>query len=72
MAPAYGQVLAQVPSDRWVTADEVVIPESFDTPGERVLRRLNREGFLLRRMVGGVARWTRTPTGDRALREVVR
>ena len=67
MAPGYERVLAQVPSDRWVEAGEVSIPESFDTPGEQVLRRLNREGFLLRRMVGGVARWTRTPTGDRAL-----
>lgn len=67
MAPGYELVLRQVPSDRWVSTADVVVPEVFDTPGERVLRRLNREGFILRRMVDGVARWTRTPTGDRAL-----
>lgn len=67
MAPWFDEVLAQVPVERWVTADEVVLPAGVDTPTEQVLRRLNREGFLLRRMVGGVARWTRTPTGDRAL-----
>jgi hypothetical protein len=73
-----GALLVVVPSDRWVSTTEALqlatearLPVRGDDcagrPMTTLLRRLNREGWLIRRTLDdGSHIWTRTPTGDRA------